>query len=88
MLTDKHWGPWNVRAQNWSFKERNAIPITSPETRGDTHSSLVTFALSVQLETTQHPPPDPYQEPAFLRQSREPIIMEGVTDTLQSRLSK
>lgn len=88
MLTDKHWGPWNVRAQNCSFKERNVIPITSPETRGDMHSSLVTFVLSVWLETTQDPPPDPYQEPVFLRQSRKPIIMEGVTDTLQSTLSK
>jgi hypothetical protein len=61
------------------------IPIICPQTRGDMHSNPVTFALSVWLETTRDPPPDPYQALVFLSPSIEPIIMEGVRDTLQSR---
>lgn len=44
-------------------------------------SSLVTFALSVWLETTRDLPLDPYQGPVFFSQSTEPIFMEGVTGT-------
>lgn len=43
-------------------------------------SSLVTFALSVCLETTQNPLPDPYQKLVFPNQSMG--LMEGATCTL------
>jgi hypothetical protein len=82
VLTQASGDPGMPGTESCSFKGRTAVLVIHPESRSGLLSSLVTFALSVCLETfpaldpPPRPPPDPYHIFLFFGQSIEPIFMD------------